>query len=103
VELSDQGAKRKPAAGRLRSANSKPTNRSAAVIPRLLRTREAANYLGMSGKAVRALIMAGRLPYVHMKAGNSPFLLDRADLDRFIEANKTPAAIDASADEGASL
>jgi excisionase family DNA binding protein len=56
-----------------------------------MRTREAAQYLGMSDKAIRHLILIGRLPYVHLKAGNSPFLLDRNDLDKFIEANKVPA------------
>lgn len=61
------------------------------LTPRLLRTSEAARYLGMGGKAIRQLIMSGRLPYVQMKPGNSPFLLDRRDLDRFIEAHKTPA------------
>ncbi len=60
------------------------------VTPRLLRTRDAAEYLGLSDKAIRHLIIAGRLPYVQLKPGNSPFLLDRFDLDKFIEANKVP-------------
>jgi excisionase family DNA binding protein len=61
------------------------------TAPRLLRTHEAARYLGMGSKAIRNLILSGRLPYVQMKPGNSPFLLDRRDLDRFIDVNKTPA------------
>ena len=60
-------------------------------MPRLLRTREAARYLGLGSKAIRQLIVCGQLPYVQMKPGNSPFLLDRRDLDRFIEMHKVPA------------
>lgn len=62
-----------------------------ALVPRLLRTHEAARYLGLGSKAIRGLILSGKLPYVQMKPGNSPFLLDRRDLDRFIEMHKTPA------------
>ena len=60
------------------------------LMPRLLRTSEAARYLGLGSKVIRQLIVSGRLPYVQMKPGNSPFLLDRRDLDKFIEANKVP-------------
>ena len=60
-------------------------------MPRLLRTNEAARYLGLGSKAIRQLIVCGQLPYVQMKPGNSPFLLDRRDLDRFIEMHKVPA------------
>jgi len=55
---------------------------------RLLRTHQAARYLGMGSKAIRRFILSGQLPYVQMKPGNSPFLLDRRDLDRFIEMHK---------------
>ena len=61
------------------------------IMPRLLRTHEAARYLGLGTKAIRQLIVCGQLPYVQMKPGNSPFLLDRLDLDRFIEMHKVPA------------
>lgn len=65
------------------------SSKSQAVLePRLLRTDEAAHYLGMGSKAIRQLILSGQLPYVQMKPGNSPFLLDRRDLDRFIETRK---------------
>jgi excisionase family DNA binding protein len=61
------------------------------VTPRLYNVKEAALYLGIGHKAVRELITQGRLPYVQRKPGNSPFLIDRLDLDRWIEANKNPA------------
>jgi excisionase family DNA binding protein len=61
------------------------------IAPRLLRTGEAARYLGMGSKAIRSLIMSRQVPYVQMRPGNSPFLLDRRDLDKFIDSHKTPA------------
>jgi excisionase family DNA binding protein len=61
------------------------------VTPRLYHVKDAALYLGIGQKAVRQLIAQGVLPYVQRKPGNSPFLIDRLDLDRWIEANKTPA------------
>jgi excisionase family DNA binding protein len=57
-------------------ANVAVTKR-AAIPPRLLRTAEAARYLGLGAKAIRALIQSGQLPYVQLKPGNSPFLLLR--------------------------
>jgi len=67
-----------------------PSPRQAA---RLMRTQDAARYLGMGAKAIRQLIVCGQLPYVQLKAGNnSPFLLDVRDLDRFIESRKARAA-----------
>jgi excisionase family DNA binding protein len=56
--------------------------------PRLLRASEAARYLGIGTKAIRQLIVSRSLPHVQMKPGNSPFLLDVRDLDRFIESRK---------------
>jgi excisionase family DNA binding protein len=54
-----------------------------------LRVRDAARYLSVGAKAVRALVLTGKLKAVQMKAGgNSPFLIDRLDLDKFIETNK---------------
>jgi len=69
-----------------------PANNSAKLDGvRLLRTNDAARYLGIGAKALRQLVMRGELPYVQLKPGNSPFLIDRTDLDRFIEARKIPA------------
>ncbi len=62
--------------------------RTPAVTTRLLRTRDAARYLGLGAKGVRQLILSGELPYVQLRPGNSPFLLDVRDLDRFIESHK---------------
>lgn len=56
-----------------------------------MRVEQAARYLSLGTKAIRTMITEGRLPYVQLKPGNSPFLLDRYDLDKWIETNKTPA------------
>ena len=45
----------------------------------------------MSDKGVRALIAAGELPFIQRIRGRSPYLLDRAELDKWIERSKTSA------------
>jgi len=62
--------------------------RQPAAGVRLLRTRDAARYLGIGEKAVRHLILKGELDFVQLRPGNSPLLLDVRDLDRFIESRK---------------
>jgi excisionase family DNA binding protein len=54
---------------------------------RLLRTREAAQYLSLSPWKLRKLIQDGKLPVVQDGAG-VPFLLDIRDLDGYVERNK---------------
>ncbi|HEV8131285.1 MAG TPA: helix-turn-helix domain-containing protein [Acidobacteriota bacterium] len=56
--------------------------------PRLMRTSEAARYLGLGAKALRQLINSGELPYLQLQGKNSPFLVDRRDLDKFIDRHK---------------
>ena len=55
---------------------------------RLLRVKQAATYLGISCKAVRQLINSGQLPFIQLRPGNSPFLVDVRDLDRLIDSRK---------------
>ena len=59
------------------------------AIPRrrLLRTKEAAEYLSISPWKLRRLIQCGQLPVVQ-DADGSPFLLDLRDLDGYIERHK---------------
>jgi excisionase family DNA binding protein len=57
------------------------------VHRRLLRTKEAAEYLCVSPWKLRRLIQDGRLPVVQDGDG-SPFLLDVRDLDSYIDRNK---------------
>jgi excisionase family DNA binding protein len=60
---------------------------------RLLRTRQAAEYLCMSEWKLRRLIQDGLLPYLHGGEG-APFLLDIRDLDEYIEQNKQRDTLD---------
>jgi excisionase family DNA binding protein len=74
------------------STAPQPASSTRQLHARLLRTKQAAAYLGIGEKALRLLIVQGELPYVQMRAGNSPFLLDVRDLDRFIESRKMRAS-----------
>jgi excisionase family DNA binding protein len=57
-------------------------------IPRrLLKTKEAAYYLGISTWKVRKLVLDRKLPCV-IDSANSPWLFDIRDLDAYIETNK---------------
>lgn len=59
------------------------------IAPRLLRAKPAAAYLGVSLRMLRQLVEDG-LPYLQPgKGDNSPWYFDRADLDAWIERNKT--------------
>jgi hypothetical protein len=63
------------------------------VAPRLLTPLQAAVYLGFkSAWPVRELMWKGQLPVVRI--GKRRIAFDIADLDRFIEANKTCELID---------
>ena len=53
-------------------------------IPRLLKITEAAAYTGRSVWSLREAIWSGDLPFVRGKG----YLLDRADLDSWIEKTK---------------
>lgn len=60
--------------------------------PRLLDCTDSARYLGTSEKGIRAMIAAGELPYIQRVVGRSPYLVDIADLDRWVERNKSKAS-----------
>ncbi|MEO7190069.1 MAG: helix-turn-helix domain-containing protein [Vicinamibacterales bacterium] len=70
-----------------------------AVTPRLLSLKQAGEYLNVSAWTVRDWALAGRLPLIHLPAlrareGDRPktslrrVVIDRADLDAFIESLK---------------
>src|SRR5262245_30337812 len=61
-----------------------------AFAPRLFNLAAAAHYLGISPWSVRELVWAGRLPVVKIQRPDGTgdmnrVLIDRNDLDRFIE------------------
>lgn len=79
------------------AAHSKPQSES--IAPRLLNMRQAAEYLGCSFWTARDYILQGLIPVVELpplrpREGERPrrtlrrVLVDRADLDTFIEARK---------------
>jgi len=54
---------------------------------RLLRIKEASEYMSLSPWKLRQLIQCGKLPVVQ-DAHGSPFLLDVRDLDGYVERSK---------------
>jgi hypothetical protein len=68
------------------------SERLAMVIPfptRMLRTKPAAGYLGMSDKMLRKLAQAGKIPFLPNGEGpTAPWLFDIRDLDTYIEKSK---------------
>ncbi len=57
------------------------------IPPRLFDITNAAKYLSMSDKGIRELIHAGELSYIQKIPGRSPYLLDRVELDKWIDRN----------------
>ena len=55
---------------------------------RLLRTKEAAEYLGMSPWSLRQMVEHRELPYVSVGDHTSAWRFDVRDLDRWIEDHK---------------
>jgi excisionase family DNA binding protein len=65
---------------RVRQANS---------AKRLLRLKPAADYLSISPATLRGIIQRGELPIIKLtEAGHSPWLIDRVELDSWIERSK---------------
>jgi excisionase family DNA binding protein len=59
------------------------------VTSRLLRLKPAARYLSVSAGTLRAIVQRGELPIIKLaENGHSPWLLDRMDLDAWIEQTK---------------
>jgi excisionase family DNA binding protein len=59
----------------------------AQVVRRLLRTKAASEYLGVSPWTLRRLVQEGKIPVVPLTEG-SPWLIDVRDLDAYIDACK---------------
>jgi hypothetical protein len=79
------------------------SSHSPAIAPRLLSLKQAAEYLGCSYWTARDYVLAGLVPVVNLpplrpregdraKTSLRRVLVDREDLDRFIEALKYPGA-----------
>lgn len=68
-------------------------NRQSAVNPRLIRTKDAARYLGVSPWKIRQLVLAGQLGFVDDGDG-SPWRFDLQDLDAYIARQKQSFAVE---------
>ena len=62
---------------------------TAAGGPRLLNLKKSAEYLSAHLWALRKLVRTRQIPHVRLGRG---YLIDRADLDRYIEKNKIGVA-----------
>jgi excisionase family DNA binding protein len=67
--------------------NPSSVERKSGLLRRLVRTREAAHYLGSSMWKIRRLVQEGLLPYVS-DSDSGRWLFDVKDLDAYIDANK---------------
>ncbi len=63
------------------------TQQNTLPAPRLLRTKQAARYLGMSPWSLRQEVARG-LPFISTGAHTSAWRFDIRDLDRWIEAHR---------------
>jgi len=70
----------------LKTAKRLPQN-NRSVSPRLLKTNDAASYLAISPWKLRTLVQSGEISYI-AGDGSSPWLLDKQDLDRWIETRE---------------
>ena len=61
-----------------------------AILPRRLRTRQAAQYLGVSTWTVRRLVYEGKLTYT-CDSEDGWWRFDVRDLDKYLEASKRTA------------
>jgi excisionase family DNA binding protein len=59
------------------------------VGPRLLNLKQSAEYLSAHPWALRQMVRTRQIPHVRIGRG---YLIDRADLDRYIEKNKIGVA-----------
>ena len=57
------------------------------AVPRWLSISSAASYIGVSVQTLRSILHRGEIGASRLSEG-SPYLLDRFDLDRFLERRK---------------
>jgi excisionase family DNA binding protein len=62
--------------------------KTAVMQPRLLKTKHAARYLGMSPWALRQLVSSGDIPFISSGDRTSSWKFDIRDLDAWIERRR---------------
>jgi len=58
------------------------------ITPRLVKTKQAAEYLAISQWKLRNLVQQGLIPYVEDGGGTSPWRFDVRDLDAYIKRSR---------------
>jgi excisionase family DNA binding protein len=62
--------------------------KSTVFTSRLFRTKDAANYLGMSTWALRQQVSKGNLPFISSGERTSSWKFDLGDLDAWVERHR---------------
>ena len=58
------------------------------LAPRLMKTKQAAEYLAISQWKLRNLVQLGLIPYIEDGGGTSPWRFDIRDLDEYIQRSR---------------
>jgi excisionase family DNA binding protein len=58
------------------------------IPPRLVKTKQAAEYLAISQWKLRNLVQQGLIPYIEDGGGTSPWRFDIRDLDEYVERSR---------------
>lgn len=64
------------------------TSKGSPLIPRLVKTKQAAEYLAISQWKLRNLVQQGLIPYIEDGGGTSPWRFDVRDLDAYVERSR---------------
>ena len=62
--------------------------KEAPIAPRLVKTKQAAEYLAISQWKLRNLVQQGLIPYIEDGGGTSPWRFDIRDLDAYVERSR---------------
>jgi len=66
----------------------KRSPKQAPIVPRLVKTKQAAEYLAISEWKLRNLVQLGLIPYIEDGGGTSPWRFDVRDLDAYVERSR---------------
>lgn len=58
------------------------------IAPRLVKTKQAAEYLAISQWKLRNLVQQGAIPYIEDGGGTSPWRFDIRDLDAYVDRSR---------------
>jgi excisionase family DNA binding protein len=62
--------------------------KQAPIVPRLVKTKQAAEYLAISEWKLRNLVQQGVIPFIEDGGGTSPWRFDLRDLDAYVERSR---------------